>query len=86
MLDKTSNQTETIKLNNRTKFTVKNVRKQDDEGNITYQPEITLKHKPSSRIDPLAFNDSDEIQDYIMNIDLTDGQLALAGTERKDLQ
>lgn len=76
MLDKKTNQTDNYKLNDKTTLSVKNVRDEDDFGNISYKTQVTLKHK-HTRKDPLSFSSSDEIEEFVASIDLQDQQLTL---------
>lgn len=81
MIEKDSNATDKYKLNDGTTLTVKNKKLKDELGNTYYRSEVTLKHKVSGE-NPLVFGDSDEISDFVCNIDLSDDQLSLLEKEQ----
>lgn len=71
MFEKNTNTTDKYKLNNKTSLTVKNTRIEGERGETYYRSEITLKHK-ASQDKPVMFNNSDEVSDFISNIDFDD--------------
>jgi hypothetical protein len=80
MLEKDTNTTDKYTLNGRTKLIVKNTRIENDRGETHYRTQVTLKHNVSQD-KPLVFGSSDEIADFVNNIDMEDKQLGLPGME-----
>jgi hypothetical protein len=71
--------TDKYKLNRSTVVTVKNVPKIDRETGQPdgYEAQVTLKHT-ARRPEPLSFEDQEQLETFIGNIDLDDEQQAMA--------
>lgn len=76
MLQRSQSNTQTYKIRPDVKVTVRNTEAADDEGNTFFKTTVTLNHKLEGD-KPLVFADSDEISDFIHNIDLLDDQTSM---------